>query len=200
LASHHDKTRLFPLRSLRSISAKGIRGTVLKMAASAVFCIAAVTTRQNCPAQDLPIAPEPHDASPQLQEPAGTLAALEKPAAYSPSASPASASAAGYIAARRASNPRIADSKFFLINGLHLGIAVLDVELTQRCIASHQCREGNPLMPSSQTGQLSIGIGYVALGSCTSYWLKKRRSPHWWLPPAAGIVGHAVGVATGLRY
>jgi len=143
--------------------------------------------------------PEPHVASPQLQEPVAALAAPEKLAAYFPSASPASVSTAGYIAARPVSNPRITDSKFFLINSLHLGMAALDVELTQHCIASHQCREGNPLMPSSQAGQLSISIGYVALGSCASYWLKKRKSPHWWLPPAAGITGHAAGIATGLR-
>lgn len=36
---------------------------------------------------------------------------------------------------------RIADSKYFLLNGTHLGMAVFDVEMTQRCIADHHCRE-----------------------------------------------------------
>ena len=95
---------------------------------------------------------------------------------------------------------RVADSKFFLLNGIQLGMAVFDVEMTQRCIASHHCREVNPLMPSSHAGQLSINFAIVAYNSGISYWLKRRKSSVWWLPPSAGIAVHSVGVATGFEH
>jgi hypothetical protein len=94
--------------------------------------------------------------------------------------------------------PRIVDSKFVLLNGLHLGMAVLDVGLTQHCIADHHCREGNPIMPSSLAGQLSVNIAFVSYGSFVSYRLKKHRSSMWGLSPTVGISAHTVGVATGL--
>jgi hypothetical protein len=96
--------------------------------------------------------------------------------------------------------PRAADASFFLLNSGFLGMAVLDVEMTQRCIATHRCREQNPLMPSSQAGQLGLNIGLVAGISGASYWLKKHKSALWWLPAATGIVGHSAGVATGIEH
>jgi len=95
---------------------------------------------------------------------------------------------------------RTADSSFFLMNGIYLGMAVFDVELTQRCIAAQRCRETNPLMPSSQAGQLSINLALVASTGGISYWLKKHRSRLWWLLPATGIAVHSVGVATGFEH
>jgi hypothetical protein len=112
---------------------------------------------------------------------------------------PAASHMAVYTAKRPVSNPRIANSKFFVLNSLHLATAIVDVELTQHCIANHQCYEANPLMPSSQAGQLSLSMGYVALGSFGSYWLKKRGSSYWWLPPSGGIAGHTVGIVSGIR-
>jgi hypothetical protein len=96
--------------------------------------------------------------------------------------------------------PRTADSKFFPLNGIQVGMAVLDVEMTQRCIASHHCRETNPVMPTSQAGQLSVNFGLVACNSGISYWLKKHGSKLWWLPPSAGVVVHSVGVTTGFEH
>ena len=96
--------------------------------------------------------------------------------------------------------PRTADSKFFWLNGLHLGMAVFDVEMTQRCIDSRHCREVNPMMPSSQAGKLSLNIALVAYSSGISYWLKKHNSKVWWLPPSAGIAIHSAGVATGFEH
>jgi hypothetical protein len=96
--------------------------------------------------------------------------------------------------------PKIADSKFFLMNGIHLGMSVFDVEMTQRCIASHHCREVNPVMPSSHAGQLSVNFAIVAYNSGISYWLKRRKSKFWWLPPSAGIVVHGAGVVTGFEH
>ena len=171
----------------------------LQMALTAGFLIAIALTGRNCRAQDLPCAPTPHMASPHSNE-QNVVATLEVPNSYSSSTSPAPVYVERYITAYSVPKPRVADSKFFLMNSIHLGMAVADVELTQHCIANHQCREGNPLMPSSHAGQLSIGIGYVALGSFASYRLKKRRSPYWWLPPTGGIAGHAAGIATGLSH
>ncbi len=96
--------------------------------------------------------------------------------------------------------PRTADSKFFWLNGIQLGMAVFDVEMTQRCIANHHCREANPVMPSSQGGQLSINLALVAYSSGISYWLKKHNSKVWWLPPSAGIGIHSAGVVTGFEH
>ena len=108
---------------------------------------------------------------------------------------------AGIVApGRPVAIPRTADSKFFLLNGMHLGMAIFDVEMTQRCIASHHCRETNPVMPSSQAGQLSVNFAIVAYCSALSYWLRKHNSKLWWLPPAGGAVVHSVGVATGFEH
>jgi len=96
--------------------------------------------------------------------------------------------------------PRTLSSSFYLLNGLHLGMAVLDVEMTQRCIANHTCREGNPLMPSSLAGSLSVNIALVGSGSYVSYLLKRRRSNLWWLSPTVGVAGHGVGVATSVAH
>jgi len=97
-----------------------------------------------------------------------------------------------------ATRRRTLGASFYLLNGIDLGMAVLDVEMTQHCIATHKCREGNPLMPSSQAGALSMSIGLVGVGTWASYRLKKHESRIWWLSPTSGIAGHFVGVASGL--
>ncbi len=109
-------------------------------------------------------------------------------------------SGAGYITPALPATPRTADSKFFLLNGIQLGMAVFDVEMTQRCIASHRCRETNPVMPTSQAGQLSVNFALAACNSGISYWLKKHGSKLWWLPSSAGIVVHSAGVTTGFEH
>ena len=96
--------------------------------------------------------------------------------------------------------PRFADLKFLLLNGIHLGMAIFDVEMTQRCIASHHCRETNPVMPSSQAGQLSINLALVGGVAGISYWTRKGGLKFWWLPPTAGAAVHSIGVATGLQH
>jgi hypothetical protein len=93
--------------------------------------------------------------------------------------------------------PRTLDSKFFLVNGLHLGLAALDVGLTQHCIANHHCREGNPLMPSSFAGQFALDSAFVGTGAFVSYCLKKQNSKLWWLSPVIGISAHTAGAMTG---
>lgn len=96
--------------------------------------------------------------------------------------------------------PRVGNGKFLLLNGLHLGMAIFDVEMTQHCITSHRCRETNPAMPSSQAGQLSINLAIVGGTAGVSYWARKGGSKLWWLPPAAGAAIHGAGVVTGFQH
>jgi len=97
-------------------------------------------------------------------------------------------------------NPRTLSSSFYLLNGLHLGMAIFDVEMTQHCIATHHCREGNPLMPSSLAGSLSVNLVLVGSSSFISYRLKKHRASLWWLSPTVGTAGHTVGVASSIAH
>ncbi len=112
-----------------------------------------------------------------------------------------SSSSAGFVLAPRLPKvPRTLSPGFFLLHGAHLGMAVFDVEMTQHCIANHHCVEGNPLMPSSQAGQLGVDVAFVGLGAFVSYKLKKQDSSLWILSPTVGIAAHAVGVATGFKH
>ena len=104
------------------------------------------------------------------------------------------------IAVAPVASHKILDRRYFLLNGLHMGLGLLDVALTQRCMAAHQCSEGNPLMPSSLAGQLSVNFAYVGYAAFFSYNLKKRHSRLWWISPSSGIATHTVGVATGLMH
>lgn len=104
------------------------------------------------------------------------------------------------IAPKPAGTERVADKKFLLMNGLALGMAVFDVEMTQSCIASHRCRETNPLMPSSHAGQLGLNLGLASATTWLSYHQKKNGSRTWWLPPVMSSAIHSVGVATGFQH
>ena len=94
--------------------------------------------------------------------------------------------------------PRVLDGKFFLINGLHLGLAAADIGLTQHCIATHHCREGNPMMPSSLAGQVAVDSSFIGYSAFISFKLKRQESKVWWLSPVVGIGAHAAGVVSGL--
>ena len=113
----------------------------------------------------------------------------------------ASSSSTGFdLAASKNKFPRTASTGFFLLNGLHLGMAIFDVEMTQHCLADHHCVEGNPLMPSSMGGQLGVNFAIVGLGTLASYRLKKNDSKLWILSPTVGIAAHTLGVATGFAH
>lgn len=139
----------------------------------------------------------------QLEKSAPLSASLSAPESISSmSGSSSSASDPGLTAAASYVRPtykreRVVDSKFLLVNGLHLGLAALDIGLTQRCIASGHCREGNPVMPSSLGGQAAVGSAIVGYGFFVSYKMKKHDSRVWWLSPVVGIGAHSVGAATG---
>ena len=113
------------------------------------------------------------------------------------------ASSSSRFVARPPASPvhtRVVDRSYFAENALHLGMALFDVEMTQRCEAQHTCREANPFMPSSQAGQLSVSLGFVAYSATGSYFFKKHERKTWWLPSAMGTTFHAVGVATGFMH
>jgi hypothetical protein len=112
-----------------------------------------------------------------------------------------SLSTSGFVFVPPASKkPRTLSTGFFLINGLHLGMAALDIGMTQHCIADHHCREGNPMMPSSLSGQLGVDFALVGWGGFVSYRMKKQENKAWWFSPVVGIAAHAAGVATGFAH
>jgi hypothetical protein len=166
-----------------------------------MLCLAVAMGALACSAQDATIPIRQIERDAQLSwEPAtpGSEAAVSHSNGI-PSGS--SSSAAGFVLAPPAYKaPRTLSRGFFLMNGLHLGMAAFDVAMSQRCIADHQCREGNPLMPSSLAGQLSANFAYVGWGTFVSYRLKRHGSKLWWLSPTVGIASHAVGVASGFAH
>ncbi len=113
----------------------------------------------------------------------------------------ASSSSAGFVFVQPKNRfPRTATTGFFVLNGLHLGMAIFDVEMTQHCLADHHCVEGNPLMPSSMGGQLGVDFATVGFGALASFRMKKNDSRLWILSPTVGIVAHTLGVATGFAH
>ena len=165
-----------------------------------MLCLAVAIGALACSAQDatVPFRQIERDAqlSAKLTAPDGEAAV-----SHSNGIPSGSSSAASLVLAPPAYKaPRTLSRGFFLMNGLHLGMAAFDVAMSQRCIADHQCREGNPLMPSSLAGQLSINFAYVGYGTYLSYRLKKRGSKLWWLSPFVGVASHTVGVASGFAH
>lgn len=100
----------------------------------------------------------------------------------------------------QAPSKKIVDKKFLLFNGLAFGMAIFDVEMTQRCIANQHCQEKNPLMPSSHAGQLGLNLALISGTTWVSYKQKEHNSKTWWLPPLMGTVVHSIGVATGFQH
>jgi hypothetical protein len=172
------------------------------MKSLAWFALAIALAGYSCAAQDLPATPTVISGMHTMDIPrnAPSMPGYLSETAPSPSPYVTTTSAGAFTPPASPRAPRVASSNFFLVNIGFLGMAVADVELTQRCIASHHCIEKNPLMPSSQAGQLTFDLGLVAGVSGISYWLKKHNSPLWWLAPTTGIGVHTVGVATGIKH
>lgn len=101
---------------------------------------------------------------------------------------------------RKGGQSRTLDAHYFLLNSVHLELAILDIAMTRRCIDDHRCQEGNPLMPSSLGGQLGVGFALVGSGAVSSYLLKKHHSGFWWISPVMGIAAHSVGLASGIAH
>ena len=64
-------------------------------------------------------------------------------------------------------------------------------------MAFDQVFQGVPAARISGTRQL---IGMAGATTFVSYEMRKHGSRLWWLPPAIGIAGHAVGIGSGVRY
>ena len=127
-----------------------------------------------------------------------TVPASEAAVSHSYEMSSGASTSAGFVfVPPTPARPRTLSKGFLLLNGLHLGMAVFDVEMTQHCIANHHCVEGNPLMPSSHAGQLSVNFALVGYGTFISYRLKKQENMLWLLSATVGIAAHTVGVASG---
>ena len=109
-------------------------------------------------------------------------------------------SASGFVRATPVRVSRYPNRNFYLLNGMHLGMAMLDVGMTQRCMANHTCKEGNPMMPSSLAGQLTVNFAYVGYSSFFSHRLKNRNSRIWWISPMTGTVAHIVGAAASASH
>jgi hypothetical protein len=137
-------------------------------------------------------------ASVSLPEPASGSSSSALPVFLAPPAS--ASSSAGFKRVPAGRSLRIFDARYFWLNGLHLTLAVSDIEMTQHCIAEHTCREANPLMPSSQAGKIGVNLGIVTYTAASSYWLRKHKSKVWWLGPTVGVAAHTVGLASGLAH
>jgi hypothetical protein len=111
-----------------------------------------------------------------------------------------SSASGGPTHALRSADKRRLGVRYILLNGLDLGMAGLDVALTQRCIDQGRCREGNPLMPQSLAGRISISAALVGFGALVSAQLKKKGYRFWWMPPVAGIATHSAGAVTGFLH
>lgn len=163
-----------------------------------VACVSFVVGGLMCSAQDvtIPFKQIEQGAIPSASlKPPGRDTAMNPPVRGAYSISPAVTPVVNFQPSYE--RPRVIDTKFLLLNGLHMGLAALDYGLTQHCLANHHCREGNPLMPSSAAGQAAVGSAWVGSGFFISYHLKKQGSDVWWLSPLAGIGAHAAGAITG---
>lgn len=166
----------------------------------AVLSLAMALVSTACPAQTATIPFEQIQKDVQLSARAA-MPANEAAVGHAYGAGPSSSSSAGFVFVPPTPKaPRTISSGFLVLNGLHLGMAVFDVEMTQHCIANGHCVEGNPMMPSSQAGQLAVTLASVASLTFVSYRLKKRENKMWKVAPIAGIAAHTVGVASGFRY
>jgi hypothetical protein len=91
-------------------------------------------------------------------------------------------------------------SGFWLLAGATIASTVADVELTQHCIRAGTCQEGNPLLPTDRKKvyaiQIPLAVGVTYLG----HRLYQRGSKYWWVPQAAVVAGHGVGIGFGLRF
>ncbi|KKM05255.1 hypothetical protein LCGC14_1755970 [marine sediment metagenome] len=91
-------------------------------------------------------------------------------------------------------------SGFWLLTGTTVATTIADVELTQHCIQAGTCREGNPLVPSDRKKVYAIQIPLTIGVSYLGHRLHQRGHKYWWVPQAALITGHGVGIGFGLRF
>ncbi len=106
---------------------------------------------------------------------------------------------ASVLAADRA-HTKVVDKKFLALTGVATALTVMDFEMTQHCLGNRTCVESDPLMPSSRAGMYASSMPVNAALYYWSYRWKKQGKRLWWVPTAAAIASHAVGVGTNIRF
>ena len=99
-----------------------------------------------------------------------------------------------------APNLEASEKKFWVLAVSNYASAIADIELTQSCIHSLTCREGNPLLPSGRKKAYPIQLGISTVTNIISYKLMKSGNTHWYIPQVAIISAHGVGITFGLRF
>jgi hypothetical protein len=92
---------------------------------------------------------------------------------------------------------RVFDDKFAGLAAASVVATAMDVALARRCIDAHTCREANPLMGGSAA--IPVGFGVAVADNLIAYEARKRHARFWYLPQAATIAWHAVGIASDVR-
>jgi hypothetical protein len=171
----------------------------MKKVRGILFAVSIVASGLNCPAQgtSVPFLQIERDAQSHTQT---RMASSDSAGSFSSGVTPTASSVSRFVSSSSPVSLRTFDKRYFFVNGLHLGTAMLDVALTQRCIANHTCSEANPLMPSSAAGQVGVDCALVGYTSWVSYRLKKHHSSLWWISPTMGTAAHAVGAGTGIAH
>jgi hypothetical protein len=95
---------------------------------------------------------------------------------------------------------KVADKRFLAVTGVATALTVMDFEMTQHCLGNRTCVESDPLMPTSRAGMYASSAPVNVALYYWSYRLKAKGSRIWWLPTAAVIASHAVGVGTNIRF
>ena len=92
------------------------------------------------------------------------------------------------------------DKSFWILTAASYASVVADIELTQMCLRSGTCREGNPLMPSGRKTVYPIQLGISTITNIISYKLMKSGNKYWYVPQVAIIGAHGVGASFGLKF
>ena len=95
---------------------------------------------------------------------------------------------------------KVVDKKFLALTGVATALTVMDFEMTQHCLGNRSCVESDPLMPASRAGMYVSSAPVNAALYYWSYRWKKQGKRLWWVPTAAAIASHAVGVGTNIRF
>lgn len=95
---------------------------------------------------------------------------------------------------------KVVDKKFLFLTGLATATTIADFEMTQNCLARKVCLEADPLMPSNHAAMYASAMPVNAGLFYWSYKLKQKGKKYWWVPTAAAIASHAVGIGTNVRF
>ena len=89
--------------------------------------------------------------------------------------------------------------EFLALTAALSALTVLDVELTQRCLAHGICHEGNPLLPESRWKVYVIQIPLTAGASYLGWRLRKGKARYWRGPQVGVATGHGGGSCFGAK-